>query len=117
MRTETRLALFLLRRAGGEIGHWLRCYGLPLATLSETSQVFIGNRVTLTSRSHYPALGVSHQVILRTLAEGSQLVSGDDAGLSRTTVREIGQPDTTTSSAARENPEIPQSDATLRTQN
>ena len=86
LRAETVAARYLLKSAGVEVGVGIRCYGLPLATLTAESRISIGNRVVLVSRSRYTALGVAHQVILRTLTTGAELVIGHDTGLSGTTI-------------------------------
>ena len=81
-RSLNHLARRRLSVAGVEYGAGLRCHGLPIASVQAGSSIKIGDHVTLVSRSHYTALGVSHPVVLRTLTKDSTIVIGDHVGIS-----------------------------------
>lgn len=75
-----------LRRTGIELGNDVRFYGRPIVTIAPGSCITIGDRVSLCSVSAYTALGVNHQVVLRTLRDNATVSIGADTGLSGTTV-------------------------------
>jgi acetyltransferase-like isoleucine patch superfamily enzyme len=81
-RTASVLARRLLLSTGVTLGDGLRCFGVPIATMTTGSSITMGHRVTLTSWSRYTALGVSQPVILRTLTPIAAIVIGDDVGMS-----------------------------------
>lgn len=67
---------------GVTAGPGLVLYGLPIVTRAPGSRITLGARVALCSAPRYNPVGVNHPVILRTLAHGSEVVIGDDSGLS-----------------------------------
>lgn len=71
-----------LAAQGVTVGPGLVLYGLPIVTRVPGSRISLGARVALCSAARYNPVGVNHPVILRTLAPGSELVIGDDCGLS-----------------------------------
>lgn len=75
-----------LRRAGVELGANVRFYGRPILSMFPGSRIIVGDRVSLCSVSEYTALGISHQVVLRTLRANATVLIGTDSGLSGTTV-------------------------------
>lgn len=81
-----RLAAVRLRASGVDLGINVRFWGMPIVSLAPNSRIRIGNRAVLTSWSAYTALGVSHPVVLRTLAPGAELIMGDDVGISGGTI-------------------------------
>jgi acetyltransferase-like isoleucine patch superfamily enzyme len=64
--------------------------GVPIVTKLPGTEISIGDRAVLCSRSDLTSLGVSRPVILRTLAPGARIAIGDDTGLSGTTVCAAG---------------------------
>ena len=76
----------LLKLCGVEIGLDCKIIGKPLIARFNNSQIILGNRSVLVSKIRQTALGVSRPVILRTMAEGSKIVVGEDTGLSGTTI-------------------------------
>jgi acetyltransferase-like isoleucine patch superfamily enzyme len=71
-----------LRAAGVNFEKGLRLYGLPLIAIHRNSKIVIGRNVTLRSRSNGNAIGVNHEVILRTMAENALIQIGDAVGMS-----------------------------------
>lgn len=63
-------------------GPGLVLYGLPIVSRAPGSSITLGARVALCSAARYNPVGVNHPVILRTLAPGSEIVIGDDCGIS-----------------------------------
>ena len=72
----------LLRWHGVECGPGLIAYGLPFVARVAGSRIALGTRVALCSSTRANPLGVNHRIVLRTLAPGSEIVIGDDTGLS-----------------------------------
>lgn len=70
------------RRAGAELAPGVRFLGPAIVSRCEGSRVVIGEHVVLCSWSRWTALGVSHPVVLRTLAAGASLRIGRDTGIS-----------------------------------
>jgi acetyltransferase-like isoleucine patch superfamily enzyme len=60
--------------------------GWPIITMAQGSSISIGARFVATSMSRFTALGVSHPVVIRTLAPGAKITIGSDVGLSGTTI-------------------------------
>lgn len=75
-----------LRRSGVRTGRHVRAVGAPLIGLAPGSDVLLGDRVVLVSRTPWTALGVARPVILRTLRPGAVISIGPDTGLSGATV-------------------------------
>lgn len=71
-----------LGASGASVGSGLKVYGRPIVSMAAESSLRLGDRVVLTSDSHFTALGVSRPVILRTLARGAEHHIGDDVGIS-----------------------------------
>jgi len=67
---------------GVAAGPGLVFYGLPIIARAPGSRITLGARVALCSAARYNPVGVNHPVILRTLLPGSELLIGDDCGLS-----------------------------------
>lgn len=90
MSVLTRLAVFAGR-------HWFKLRGIavprrwqlngwPIIERHQGSSISLGERVVLTSKSRFTALGVAHPVVIRTLAPGAAVRIGADTGLSGTTI-------------------------------
>lgn len=60
--------------------------GLPIIQAYDPGSIALGDSVVLCSRSEDTALGVSHPVVLRTLAAGATIRIGDDVGMSGGTI-------------------------------
>lgn len=71
-----------LRAAGVCFGRGARLFGLPTISMSPRSQIILGDNVTLRSSSRGNAIGVNHEVILRTHAAGAVLQLGSRVGMS-----------------------------------
>ncbi len=71
-----------LRSSGVVFGRGLKAVGAPIASLYSGSEITLGERVTLISKSFATALGVHHPVILRTLAPGARIQIGSGTGIS-----------------------------------
>lgn len=67
---------------GVEVGAGVVFVGRPIVSLAANSQICIGAKSRLVSKSPYTALGVSRPTILRTLLPGSSLRIGADTGIS-----------------------------------
>ncbi len=80
------LGPLFLKLRGVRCGRGVRLFGTPLVALADASSIVLGNHVVLCSDSRFTALGVNHQVILRTLASGATITIGSEAGLSGTTI-------------------------------
>jgi acetyltransferase-like isoleucine patch superfamily enzyme len=79
-----------LKRRGVTTGSDVQFMGAPIVTKMPGTEISIGDRTVLCSRSDATSLGVSRPVILRTLAPGARIAIGDDTGLSGTTVCAAG---------------------------
>ncbi len=71
-----------LRRAGVELSARAVTMGLPIVARCEGSRIVIGDDVVLCSQSRWTALGVSHPIVLRTLAPNAFLGIGRGTGIS-----------------------------------
>lgn len=71
-----------LRAAGVRFKRGVRLFGLPTISLYPTSQIILGEGVTLRSSSRGNAIGVNHEVVLRTHGEGALLKIGNRVGMS-----------------------------------
>lgn len=70
------------RTRGLDVGSGVRFLGKPQITLTPNSTVRIGARTTIVSDSRHTALGVQHEVVLRTLLPNSTIRIGADVGMS-----------------------------------
>lgn len=91
VKTTIRRWISLVRRArvGGtnvQIGANVHMHGMPLIVAEASSTIRVGNDVVLTSHSRSTALGVAHQVVLRTMRPNATIEIGDHCGLSGTTI-------------------------------
>ncbi|OGQ98730.1 MAG: hypothetical protein A2505_02035 [Deltaproteobacteria bacterium RIFOXYD12_FULL_55_16] len=71
-----------LKAAGVNFGQGVRLFGLPIISVYPKSQIVIGDRVLLRSSSRGNAIGVNHQVVLRTQSEGALIQIGNRVGMS-----------------------------------
>ncbi len=71
-----------LRRRGVSVGCASVFYGMPIISISDASKITLGERVVLTSHSHFTALGVARPCILRTTGPNASITIGNDSGLS-----------------------------------
>lgn len=71
-----------LRAAGVEMAQKVQIQGRPIVSLTPGSRILIGARCVLCSDSQINALGINHPVVLRTLRPGSEIVIGEDTGMS-----------------------------------
>jgi len=77
---------FFWRKEGVIIGDRTNFMGKPIIKLIKGSKISIGNDSLFISRSLQTALGVSHQIVLRTLKEDAALILGDHVRMSGTTI-------------------------------
>jgi acetyltransferase-like isoleucine patch superfamily enzyme len=77
---------FFWRRNGTSIGNRVNFLGKPIIKLVTGSNISIGNECLLCSRSLQTALGVGHQIILRTLNKEAKLIIGNGVRMSGTTI-------------------------------
>jgi len=75
-----------LRWYGLTIGRRVAFFGLPIVELGPGTEIHLGDRVSVVSRSGMTALGVGHRTVIRTLAPGAHIRIGDHVGLSGTTL-------------------------------
>jgi acetyltransferase-like isoleucine patch superfamily enzyme len=85
-RCSGLLHLRKLRRTGVRVGPNTALLGKPIVSCFEDSSISIGADCFLISRSTWTALGVSHPVIIRTLAQGAEVTIGNECGLSGVTI-------------------------------
>ncbi len=71
-----------LKAAGVRIGQGVQLFGLPTVSMYRASHIIIGDNVTLRSISRGNAIGVNHEVILRTSGDGAVLKIGNRVGMS-----------------------------------
>ncbi len=71
-----------LAARGVKTGPGLVLYGVPIVARAPGSTISLGARVALCSSARCNPVGVNHPVILRTMCAGSELLIGDDSGLS-----------------------------------
>ena len=57
-------------------------YGRPIITKTRDAHINIGARFVAVSKSRYNTLGVFQPVILKAFGKGSQIIIGDDVGMS-----------------------------------
>jgi len=86
-----RSACFAASQLRGRIALWaggviysrgLSAIGAPVVHIFPSSEIRLGQSVTLISVSFGTALGVNHPVVLRTLAPGAKIIIGDRVGIS-----------------------------------
>ena len=76
----------ILLSKGVQFGKRVRFYGLPLIFRNVNSRIIIGSDSTLCSVSSMTALGLNHPVVLRTISENSQIIIGNETGISGGTI-------------------------------
>lgn len=74
------------RKQGVALGEGIVWLGKPILTMAQDSQISIGDKCLICSRSEQTALGVNHPVILRTLCAGAELRIGTRVRMSGTTI-------------------------------
>lgn len=77
-----RVGRIYLKAAGVRFGQGVRLFGLPTISLHPRSRIILGDSVTLRSSSRGNAIGVNHEVILRTQGEDAVLQLGNRVGMS-----------------------------------
>jgi acetyltransferase-like isoleucine patch superfamily enzyme len=76
------LRLLKIRGRNIKIGTGLVLSGAPILILKKSSQLMIGSNCTLLSRLRSNGLGIQHPVIFYTLRESSEIVIGNNVGIS-----------------------------------
>ena len=71
---------------GVKIGNAVVMYGFPRVNIATGAKITIGNNVALCSICEGNPLGVNHCVILSAISSDSEIVIGNDTGMSGTTV-------------------------------
>jgi acetyltransferase-like isoleucine patch superfamily enzyme len=83
IRELSKLFVTIIFKIDGiEYGKNLILFGIPLISKYRGSTIRIGDRNVLCSLSFATALGVNHPIIIRTLATGSEIIIGNDVGIS-----------------------------------
>lgn len=75
-----------LKIKGVDIGKNIILYGLPRVNRANDSRISIGNNVALCSNNTGNPVGVNHRIILSAIYPGSEIIIGDDSGLSGTSI-------------------------------
>ena len=75
-----------LKIKGVKTGKAITLYGFPCVNLANGGKITIGNNVALCSTCEGNPLGVNHRVILSTIYPESEIVIGNDTGMSGTTI-------------------------------
>jgi len=75
-----------LKIKGVEIGKTVALYGFPRVNRAKGGKIIIGNNVALCSTCEGNPLGVNHRVILSVIYPESEIIIGDDTGISGTTI-------------------------------
>jgi len=75
-----------LKIKGVEIGKTVALYGFPRVNRTNGGKIIIGNNVALCSTCEGNPLGVNHRVILSVIYPESEIVIGNDTGISGTTI-------------------------------
>lgn len=86
MRWDHVTVPFYLRCIGVTISGRPNFVGIPIVSIAPESKIEISDQALLISRSFATALGVSHPLILRTLAKGALIKIGRNTGLSGATI-------------------------------
>lgn len=73
---------YYLEACGAVCGSGIKTYGFPITGFSRGSVVKIGNDVVLRSKSYGNAIGVNHEVVLRTMTQHASLIIGNRVGIS-----------------------------------
>lgn len=73
---------FVLRASGAILAEGVDAIGAPIVDLHADSSIRFGKNVRLISKTFATALGVNHQVVLRTLAAGARIHIGNGVGIS-----------------------------------
>jgi len=82
----SKIGEIYLKIKGVETGRAVVMYGLPRVNLVNGARIIIGNNVALCSTSDGNPLGVNHRVILSAIRSESEIIIGDDTGISGTTI-------------------------------
>ena len=75
---------------GVQYGPGLRLYGKPLVSMEPGSKIFLGSRCRLRSNSSGNAIGINHEVVIRTITRCALITIGDDFGMSGGAICSIG---------------------------
>ena len=75
-----------LRKIGVQTGDKAIVIGRPIISICHNSIISLADGVRLISISEETALGVNHACVLRTLAEGAQIIIKNGAGMSGATI-------------------------------
>ena len=82
----SKLGKIYLEIKGVKTGHTVVMYGFPRVNIAPGAKVTIGNNVALCSTCEGNPLGVNHRVILSAISSDSEIMIGNDTGMSGTTV-------------------------------
>ncbi len=70
------------RGSGVSYGENMKVYGLPTISMCKGSIINIGDNARFRSQSSGNAIGVNHEVVLRTSTSKAQIIIGDNFGMS-----------------------------------
>jgi acetyltransferase-like isoleucine patch superfamily enzyme len=65
-----------------KLGNKINVLGIPIISIHKGAKVKFGKNILLISHSYFSQPGVNHPVIIRALTANSQLVIGNDVGIS-----------------------------------
>ena len=82
----SKIGEIYLKIKGVETGEAVVIYGLPRVNIVSGARIIIGNNVALCSTSDGNPLGVNHRIILSAIRSESEIVIGNDTGISGTTI-------------------------------
>jgi len=82
----SKIGKLFLNFKGLNIGHNIVLYGLPRINIANKATITIGNNVALCSSSEGNPLGVNHRVILSAILPESEIIIGNDTGMSGATI-------------------------------
>jgi len=75
-----------LRIKGVKTGHSIIMYGLPRVNIAKGAKITIGDNAALCSTCEGNPLGINHRVILSAIYPQSEIVIGNDTGMSGATI-------------------------------
>lgn len=81
-RYDKIIVRIYLQSIGVKIGQNSVFIGIPEVTCKEGSKITIGSGGLFISRSFSTALGINHPIILRTLTSNSEIIIGNNVGIS-----------------------------------
>lgn len=81
-RYDKIIVRIYLQSIGVKIGQNSIFIGIPEVTCKEGSKISIGREGLFISRSFSTALGINHPIILRTLTSNSEIIIGNNVGIS-----------------------------------